>query len=199
MLNNKKIKSYNEDIALIDEVLKGKKVSFDKLVKKYYNSINNLIRKMIHERDDIEDLIQDTFVRAFNSLHKFNKEFAFSTWIYKIATNICIDYIRKRKLITYTLDKEIKLEDNEIKYEIADDSFIPDRRLIEIQKEKILEKAIDNLPKKYKDIIILRHKYDLNYYEISKKLNIPLGTVKAHLFRARELLNKYLKNKIKNY
>ncbi len=99
----------------------------------------------------------------------------------------------------YSLDKEIDLGDDEIKYEIADEDYIPDRKIIEIQKETIIEKAIENLPKKYKDVILLRHKYEMNYYEISRELKIPIGTVKAHLFRARELLNKYLKNKIKNY
>lgn len=195
----KSIQSYNEDINLINSALKGKQDSFDRLMRKYYNLIQNLIKKIIYEKDDVEDLTQETFIKAFNSLRKFNKEFAFSTWLYKIATNNCIDYIRRKKLVTYSIDKVFKEYDNQKSYDIADESFVPDRKIIESQKEKILDRAIESLPKKYKDIIILRHKYEMNYYEISKELKIPIGTVKAHLFRAREFLNKYLKNKIRNY
>ncbi len=194
-LGNSKI----EDNDLIDGALKGKKECYEKLMKKYYNLISHLIRKMVFEKDEVDDLTQETFIKAFNSLHKFDKEFAFSTWLYKIATNNCIDYIRKKKLSTISIDKDIKLDDDEVRYEIADDNYVPDKRIIKNQKNNVIEKAIEKLPQKYRDIIILRHKYEMNYYEISKELKIPIGTVKAHLFRAREMLNKYLRNKIKDY
>ncbi len=203
MLNKERkkrlVNSKIEDNDLIDGALKGKKECYEKLMKKYYNLISHLIRKMVFEKDEVDDLTQETFIKAFNSLHKFDKEFAFSTWLYKIATNNCIDYIRKKKLSTFSIDKDIKLDDDEVRYEIADDNYVPDKRIIKNQKNNVIEKAIEKLPKKYRDIIILRHKYEMNYYEISKELKIPIGTVKAHLFRAREMLNKYLRNKIKDY
>ncbi len=191
--------SKNEDILLIENALKGDQPSYDRLMKKYYKLIQNLIYRMIFNKDDVEDLTQEAFIKAFNSLAKFDKEYAFSTWLFKIATNNCIDYLRKKKLTTFSIDKEIYHEDEDLRFEIPDENYIPDRNMIEKQKEKVIEQAIDSLPEKYKQVIILRHKMDKEYEEIAAELKIPLGTVKAHLFRARELLNKYLKDKISNY
>jgi len=191
--------SKNEDILLIENALKGDQPSYDRLMKKYYKLIQNLIYRMIFNKDDVEDLTQEAFIKAFNSLDKFDKEYAFSTWLFKIATNNCIDYLRKKKLTTFSIDKEIYHEDEDLRFEIPDENYIPDRNMIEKQKEKVIEQAIDSLPEKYKQVIILRHKMDKEYEEIAAELKIPLGTVKAHLFRARELLNKYLKDKISNY
>lgn len=191
--------SKNEDILLIENALKGDQPSYDRLMKKYYRLIQNLIYRMIFNKDDVEDLTQEAFIKAFNSLDKFDKEYAFSTWLFKIATNNCIDYLRKKKLTTFSIDKEIYHEDEDLRFEIPDENYIPDKNMIEKQKEKVIEQAIDSLPEKYKQVIILRHKMDKEYEEIAAELKIPLGTVKAHLFRARELLNKYLKDKISNY
>lgn len=191
--------SKNEDILLIENALKGDQPSYDRLMKKYYKLIQNLIYRMIFNKDDVEDLTQEAFIKAFNSLDKFDKEYAFSTWLFKIATNNCIDYLRKKKLTTFSIDKEIYHEDEDLRFEIPDENYIPDRNMIEKQKEKVIEQAIESLPEKYKQVIILRHKMDKEYEEIAAELKIPLGTVKAHLFRARELLNKYLKDKISNY
>lgn len=192
-------KSKLEDIALIDEALAGDQSAFEKLMNKYYQHIFNLIYKMIFRKEDVEDLTQEAFIKAFNSLANFDRQFAFSTWLYKIATNNCIDYLRKKKLSTFSIDKEISTEDSDFKFEIPDTEFVPDNKIIEEQRKKIIDEAIENLPEKYKKVIVLRHKKEMEYEEIAEKLDLPLGTVKAHIFRGRELLNKYLKNKIKNY
>jgi RNA polymerase sigma-70 factor (ECF subfamily) len=192
-------KSKLEDMALIDEALGGDQSAFEKLMNKYYQHIYNLIYKMIFRKEDVEDLTQEAFIKAFNSLANFDRQFAFSTWLYKIATNNCIDYLRKKKLSTFSIDKEIASEDSDYKFEIPDSEFIPDNKIIEEQRKKIIDEAIENLPDKYKKVIVLRHKKEMEYEEIAEKLDLPLGTVKAHIFRGRELLNKYLKNKIKNY
>jgi len=191
--------SKSEDSKLIESALNGEQSGYDKLMKKYYKLIQSLIYRMIYNKEDVEDLTQEAFIKAFNSLDKFDREFAFSTWLYKIATNNCIDYLRKKKLSTFSIDKEISSEDDDLRFEIPDEDYKPDRELINRQREKIIDEAIDSLPDKYRTIIILRHKGDLDYEEIAKELKIPLGTVKAHLFRARELLNKYLKDKIGHY
>lgn len=188
-----------EDIMLIRSALAGEQNSYERLMKKYYNLIQSLVYKMIFNKEDVEDLTQEAFIKAFNSLHKFNREFAFSTWLYKIATNNCIDYLRKKKLTTFSIDKEISSEDDDLRFEIPDEEHKPDKRVMNEQRKKIIEQAIDSLPVKYKRVIILRHKEEKDYEEIAEELNIPLGTVKAHLFRARELLNKILKDKIGHY
>ncbi|MBN1632924.1 MAG: sigma-70 family RNA polymerase sigma factor [Ignavibacteria bacterium] len=184
---------------LIRSALAGEQNSYERLMKKYYNLIQSLVYKMIFNKEDVEDLTQEAFIKAFNSLHKFNREFAFSTWLYKIATNNCIDYLRKKKLTTFSIDKEISSEDDDLRFEIPDEEHKPDKRVMNEQRKKIIEQAIDSLPVKYKRVIILRHKEEKDYEEIAEELNIPLGTVKAHLFRARELLNKILKDKIGHY
>ena len=192
-------KSKIEDIALIDEALAGSQSAFEKLMNKYYQHIYNLIYKMIFKKEDVEDLTQEAFIKAFNSLENFDRQFAFSTWLYKIATNNSIDYLRKKKLSTFSIDKEIASEDSDFKFEIPDTEYVPDNKIIEEERKKIIDEAIESLPDKYKKVIVLRHKNDMEYEEIAEKLELPLGTVKAHIFRGRELLNKYLKHKIKNY
>lgn len=191
--------SKNEDIELIENALKGHQQAYDKLMKKYYNLVHGLIYKMIFRKEDVEDLAQEAFIKAFNSLDKFDRQFAFSTWLYKIASNNCIDYLRKKKLSTFSIDKEIETDDDDLKFEIPDNETKPDREIIESERKKILEEAISNLPGKYRKVIELRHKEEMEYEEIAKKLKLPLGTVKAHIFRGRELLNKYLKDKLSQF
>ncbi|MCB0727426.1 MAG: sigma-70 family RNA polymerase sigma factor [Ignavibacteriae bacterium] len=192
-------KSKAEDIALIDEALSGKQSSYEKLMKKYYQMIYNLVYRMISKKEDVEDLTQEAFIKAFNSLQNFDKQFAFSTWLFKIATNNAIDYLRKKKLYTFSIDKEIQADDSDYKFEIPDHENKPDKHILDDQLKQIINEAIETLPPKYKSVIVLRHKEEKEYEEIAKELKIPLGTVKAHIFRGRELLNKYLKDKIKNY
>ncbi len=195
-INNK---SRNEDIELIEEALAGSQSSYARLMKKYYQLIYNLVYRMISKKEDVEDLTQEAFIKAFNSLQNFDKQFAFSTWLFKIATNNAIDYLRKKKLSTFSIDKDIESDDNDFRFEIPDIENKPDKRIMDDQMRKILDEAIDSLPPKYKEVIILRHGQEKEYEEIAKMLKLPLGTVKAHIFRGRELLNKYLKEKIKHY
>ena len=154
---------------------------------------------MIFKKEDVEDLTQEAFIKALTRWHNFDKQFAFSTWLYKIRTNNSIDYLRKKKVSTFSIDKDIESDENDFKFEIPNDEHIPDNNIILDERKKIIEEAIENLPAKYKEVIVMRHKQDKEYEEIAKELNLPLGTVKAHIFRGRESLSKYLKDKIKNY
>lgn len=192
-------KSRQEDLILISRALENDQSAYQTLMEKYRRLVQNLVYKMISNKDDVDDLTQEAFIKAFNSLEKFDREYAFSTWLYKIASNNCIDYIRKKKLNTFSLDKEISHTDEDLRFEIPDEDFKPDRSIIQNQRTVFLKKAIDSLPAKYRKVILLRHKEEMDYEEIAKTLGVPIGTVKAHLFRARELLNRYLKNKIQHY
>ncbi len=188
-----------EDSDLIHRALRGERTAFKRLMKKYHDQIHNLIARIIRDKQQVEDLTQEVFVKAFGSLKHFNEEYAFSTWLYKIATNSSIDYIRKRKLETFSIDKPIALEESDFTFELPDTTYQPDKNLIQRQRTNLIEEAINNLPEKYKRVIILRHTEDRDYAEIAKMLKLPIGTVKAHIFRARELLNKYLRGKIGSY
>lgn len=192
-------KSKAEDIILIESAIAGNQSSYEKLMKKYYQMIYNLVYRMISKKEDVEDLTQEAFIKAFHSLHNFDRQFAFSTWLFKIATNNAIDYLRKKKLFTFSIDKDIESDDSDYKFEIPDMESGPDKHLMDTEMRSILNEAIESLPEKYRQVIVLRHKKELEYEEIAKLLKLPLGTVKAHIFRGRELLNKYLKEKIKHY
>lgn len=195
----RRLESRKEDSALIKRALSGDQGAFRKLRSKYYDSIFKLVNRMIRNREEVEDLTQEAFIKAFMSLSNFNEEFAFSTWLYKIATNNSIDYIRKKKLQTFSIDKPIESEESDFSFELADTELEPDQELIADQRKKMLNDAMNNLPAKYKQVILMRHVEEKDYQEIAKILKLPLGTVKAHIFRARELLYKQLRDKMHHY
>lgn len=198
-LEQKRIESRGEDSVLIRRALAGDQKAFKKLRTKYYEAIYNLIYRMIREKDEVEDLTQEAFIKAFTSLASFNDEYAFSTWLYKIATNNSIDYIRRKKLQTFSIDKPIESKESDYSYELPDSTYEPDQNMMDRQRKKLLEDAINSLPAKYRQVIHLRHVEEKEYQEIAEMLNLPLGTVKAHIFRAREMLNKYLRDKLRHY
>ena len=199
VLAQRRLDSRAEDSRNIKKALKGDQVAYRAILKKYHDQVYNLLYRMVHDKDEVEDLTQEAFIKAFNSLKNFNEEFAFSTWLYKIATNNCIDYIRKKKLATFSIDKPLESKDGEYSFEIPDTTYQPDKDLIAGQRTKILEEAVNALPEKYRQVILMRHTEDKDYQEIADELHLPLGTVKAHIFRAREILYKRLKKKIQHY
>ena len=194
--NNNRSDSKAEDLELIKKALSGEQSAYDRLLKKYQPLISNLVFRMIYKKEDTDDLVQEAFIKAFNALDKYDMQFSFSTWLFKIATNNCIDYLRKKKLSTFSIDKEITTDEDNMQFEIPDCDYIPDKNILDAERKKILEEAINSLPAKYRSVIELRHKEEMDYEEIAKKLKLPLGTVKAHIFRGREILYKCLKDKI---
>ncbi len=199
LLEQKRIDSRVEDSQIIKRALKGDQKAFRKLRIKYHDAIYNLIYRMVHDKEEVEDLTQEAFIKAFTSLSSFNDEYAFSTWMYKIATNNSIDHIRKKKLQTFSIDKPIESKDSDFSYELPDTSYEPDQEMIADQRKKLLEDAIRSLPPKYRQVILMRHVDDKEYQEIAEELKLPLGTVKAHIFRAREMLYRHLRSKIRHY
>jgi RNA polymerase sigma factor (sigma-70 family) len=195
----KRKESRSEDSRLIKAALGGDDAAYSHLMRKYHDAIFSFVYRMVHDHEQVEDLTQEAFIKAFSSLKNFNEEFAFSTWLYKIATNNCIDYIRRRKLQMYSIDKPIESKDSDYTFELPDDTYEADRGLISNQRAVLLQQAINQLPEKYRRVILLRHSEERSYEEIAKMLRIPIGTVKAHIFRARELLYKQLRHKIRYY
>ncbi len=182
-----------EDKRLIESALSGDEKAFEGLLNKYRNLVFSIMLKMVRNKQEAEDLTQEAFMKAFSSLATFNDEFAFSTWLMKIASNNCIDFLRKRKLKTYSIHEPIKYKDEKIEFEIPDYEPGPERKLLQGEKSRMIEEAINELPERYRYVIILRHKEEKSYEEISEIMDLPLGTVKAQIFRAREILNKKLK------
>ena len=199
-MSDKQIKeisnSQNEDFEVILRILDGDSNAYGILQKKYRAVISSLIRKMVKDEDDIDDLVQETFIKAYRAIDRYKSDFTFSAWIYRIASNTCIDFLRKKRLNVFSIDQPIggsSDDDDAMYFEIEDDSYQPDIDFINKERMAALQNAVENLPEKYKVIIKLRHEEEMDYNEISLKLDMPLGTVKAHLFRARKILFDDLK------
>lgn len=187
--------SSEKDRLLVEQALAGDESAYQTLMDKYKNALYHHVRRMVRDRAEIDDLVQETFIKAFSALDSYSTQYAFSTWLYKIATNHTIDYLRKRKIPTYSINKPIQTKEGEMEYELPDTTYRPDRHIVEDQRRSLIQEAIDALPPKYYRVIVMRHQQEKSYEEIAKELDLPLGTVKAHIFRARELLNKYLRDK----
>ena len=187
--------SSEQDRALVEQALDGDEAAYKKLMDKYDKALYHHIYRMVRQKGEVEDLVQESFIKAFSALQSYSAEYAFSTWLYKIATNHTIDYLRKRKLPTFSIDKPIQTKDGSLEYEVPDTTYRPDRHVVADQRRELIQEAIDALPEKYHRVIVLRHQQEKSYEEIAMELDLPLGTVKAHIFRARKLLYKYLRDK----
>ena len=185
------------DFKLIDlAIAKNDQNAYSEIMKSYKNSIYFTILKMIKNRDDAEDLTIEAFSKAFKNLHKFKKEFTFSTWLFRIATNNTIDFIRKKKLATTSIHTSLKDEAGQnIELDIKDSNLNPNEITKKNEKKIIVRQLVNKLPEKYQNLVKLRYFEELSYKEIAHKTNSPLGTIKAQLFRARDLLFEIMKNK----
>lgn len=184
-----------EDDVLVKNAIGGSEKAYTKLVNKYERALHFYIMKMIKDKNKVEDLVQEVFVKAFDNLYSYNTNYAFSTWLYRIATNHTIDYLRKKKLKTLSIDEPVSSRDGEMEMQLPDENAQTDRKIIRSQRQKMVQEAIEDLPEKYRDVIKLRHMQEKSYQEIADVLDLPLGTVKAHIYRAREMLYKALKDK----
>ncbi len=187
--------SSEQDRLLVEQALAGREDAFKQLMHKYGKALYHHIYRMVRAKGEVEDLVQESFIKAFSALDSYSSDYAFSTWLYKIATNHTIDFLRKKKLPTFSIDKPIHTKDGELEYEVPDTTYRPDRHVVADQRRRLIQEAIEALPKKYHRVIVMRHQQEKSYEEIAQELDLPLGTVKAHIFRARKLLYKYLREK----
>ena len=183
-----------KDYDIVRRAINKDRNAFKELMDKYRFPVQMVVRKIVFDEKEVDDLVQEAFIKAFNSIHTFNFEFAFSTWLYKIATNNSIDYLRKRRLKTYSMDSPVKQKDGETQQEYADNAPTIEKELIAGERSDKIRHAIDDLPEKYRRVILMRHQDEMSYEDISEELELPLGTVKARIFRGRELLNKSLRD-----
>ena len=183
------------DRELITEVLNGNESLFCFLVRRYEKQIFNYIYRLVKQKEEAEDLAQETFTKAFFALRQYDHTYEFSTWLFRIALNVCRDYFRRRKIAFFSLNTPVgEEEETEWGELIEQNSFPdPDGELDNRELRRELEKAIDHLPLKFKEVIVLRHLEGLSYSDISEITNLPAGTVKTYLHRARKKLQKELK------
>ena len=185
---------HEDDLIIIRSVLSGDSSQFALLWQKYNKQIFASVLKLVRSIDDADDIVQDTFLKAFNALHSYNQTFPFPAWLYKIASNTCIDYFRRKRIRPISIEN-INREGGDM-YDIIPDKSTPiDVNIINNETKEQLLKAVEQLPLRYKQCIQLRHFEELSYEEISIKMDLPLGTVKITLFRARKMLLNMLSNK----
>ncbi|MEH7114611.1 RNA polymerase sigma factor SigW [Neobacillus niacini] len=177
----------------IKQVIKGDQDAFADIVEIYSNSIYQLGYRMLGNRHEAEDIAQEAFIRAYVNIKSFNQDLKFSTWLFRIATNLCIDRIRKKKP-DYYLDAEVSGTDGLTMYsQLSSDSPLPENELESLELQEIVQKEILKLPEKYRSVIVLKYIEELSLNEISEILDMPLGTVKTRIHRGREALRQQLR------
>jgi RNA polymerase sigma factor (sigma-70 family) len=179
------------DLLLVEEARRGNEKAFASLMNRYRDSIYYMLLKMVNNPYDAEDLTIEAFGKAFRNLDSYTPKFAFSTWLFKIATNNCVDFIRKKQISPTPLDHLQDSLDN-VTVNIQSDMPDPEESLINHQKIAALKDIVSQLKPRYKALIELRYYKEYSYEEISSELNLPIGTVKAQLFRAKTLLYNIL-------
>ena len=178
----------------INEVIKGDHNAFGEIVELYKDKVFQICFRMIGNRQEAEDLAQEAFVRAFVNIRSFDLNKKFSTWLYRIATNLSIDRIRKKKP-DYYLDAEVSGTEGLTMYsQIASDMALPEEELESLELQETIQSAIMKIPEKYRSVIILKYIEELSLKEISEILDLPVGTVKTRIHRGREALRKQLRH-----
>lgn len=190
---NEHSESAKDDYALINEALKGDQKAFARLMVKYKDSIYYMLLKMVKNKSDAEDLTLEAFGKAFANLGFYSPDYAFSTWLYRIATNNCIDFLRKQKGVHFSLDQNLEQELEGNGFRLKSNILNPEEKLIQKQRGWNLQNYINKLKPRYRNLIDLRYFKELSYEEIAKELDLPLGTVKVQLFRARNMLYALIK------
>jgi RNA polymerase sigma factor (sigma-70 family) len=177
------------DLVLVDAARKGDQSAYAELMERYRESIYFMMYKMVKHPEDADDLTIEAFGKAFSRLDQYSPSFAFSTWLFKIASNNCIDFIRKKRIKVTSMDTGISTNDGEVIYVDARTSTMdPEQTVIHGQKVVHMRMLVSKLKPRYRELIEKRYFEELSYEEIAEELNLPLGTVKAQLFRARDFL-----------
>jgi len=190
----------NEDYKLIKLCLRGKKEAFAKLVDKYNRRVYNLAYRLTSNPEKAKDISQEAFIKIYRSLERYDPAYKFSSWLLKTVSNLCIDYHRSRQTATASLERIIEsgaesaiLSDANLKASTED---VIEEKLEQLELRAVIQEGIELLPMDYKSVLVLRHIQSLSYKEIAHILNLPMGTIKARIFRARKLLKGYLESKI---
>jgi RNA polymerase sigma-70 factor (ECF subfamily) len=191
-LSEKAVYDYNLIRSALD---KGDQKAYAELMGRYRDSVYFMLLKMVNNKDDADDLTIEAFGKAFKRLTQYTPNYAFSTWLFKIASNNCIDFIRRKKMVTFSIHKTFENEEgSEMSMDIKSEGLTPEENFIKKQKVQHMHDVVDKLKPRYRVLVEMRYFDELSYEEIAEKLELPLGTVKAQLFRAREFLANILRN-----
>lgn len=200
-VNSKLSPRAKEDFRLVIEARdNGNQHAFAQLLERYRSSVYFTIIKIVNNSDDAEDMTIEAFGKAFHNIHKYTSDYAFSTWLFKIAVNNAIDFMRKKRIVTHSLNNDNSDSDSVYKtLDIKTPTLDPEEQFIHDQRAELLKEIVDTLHPRYKQLIKLRFFDELSYEEIAESLKLPIGTVKNQLFRAKDLLYEILKEKSESY
>jgi RNA polymerase sigma-70 factor (ECF subfamily) len=176
------------DVELIEKAIRGREDGFEELVRRYQRPITGYVYRMLNNYDVSLDVTQEVFIKVYNSLEKYSSEYKFSTWLYRIAHNAAIDYMRRNSVSQQSLEAENADGTYQLQLESPQPTPEQERERSEWRTE--IETVVKCLPVVYRELILLRHTQDLSYDEIAEVTNLPLGTVKNRLFRAREMMRE---------
>jgi RNA polymerase sigma-70 factor (ECF subfamily) len=176
------------DIELVNEFKNGNTSAFDEIVKRYQRKVYTLARRILGNHEDADDIAQEVFIKLFYSLNDFKGESSLFTWIYRITVNECKSFLRKKKIKELVQIDEVA---NLLKF-----GQTPDQELFEKEERNLIERAVEKLPTKQRMIFVMRFFEDLDYQEIAKILNKPIGTLKANYFHAVKKIQKFIKDEM---
>lgn len=182
-----------QDIIYVEAAMRGEQQAFAELMDRYRDTIFYMLLRMVKNKSDADDLTIEAFGKAFKNIHQYTPNYAFSTWLFKIASNNCIDFLRKKKSNTISIESQGDDSNKETQMSIPANVLDPEEDMIKQQEAKLMRSIVEKLKPRYRELVRLRYFKEYSYEEISAEMNIPIGTVKAQLFRARELLNNILK------
>jgi RNA polymerase sigma-70 factor (ECF subfamily) len=185
-----------EDTQLVDKSKRGDMKAFGMLIKRYEQTVYNMAYRMLKNVEDAKDAAQEIFLKVFASLNSFRGESSFATWLYRIATNECINRLKRPKFLSLEeLRREYENEEKPIEPpQLIDASPLPEELAERREIQQLVHKAMDELPDHYRLVITLRHLQGLPYNEIAETLDLPVGTVKTYLFRAKKILKAKLQH-----
>ncbi len=183
------------DLELIRQAVDhSNQQAYTELMQIYKDTIFYMLLRMTGNHEDAEDLTIETFGKAFTNIRQYNGSYAFSTWLFRIASNNCIDFMRKKKKNVLNQDANEDIDDQDEKFNFVIDLINPEEKFIKSQKADVVRQVVETLKPRYRKLILMRYFDERSYEEIAEELELPLGTVKAQLFRAREFLYRSLKN-----
>jgi len=178
-----------QDLVLVEEAKKGKQAAYAELMDRYRDSIYFTMLKMVKNTDDADDLTIEAFGKAFNRLEQYSPSFAFSTWLFKIASNNSIDFIRKKRIQVTSMDSGLtNSEGDAMQIDARSTGLNPEESIIQGQRIDHMRLLVSKLKPKYRELVEKRYFEEMSYEEIAEEMDLPLGTVKAQLFRAKDLL-----------
>ena len=180
------------DVVLVNRAIEGDQKAYAELMERYREAVYFMLLKMVNNASDADELTIVAFGKAFKNIKQYTPNFAFSTWLFKIASNNAIDFIRKKKLINLSIGDGLR-DTDPIPVNIRSDQPTPEERMIADQKINALRSLVATLKPRYRRLVELRYFHEYTYEEISTEMGLPIGTVKAQLFRARELLQNAVK------